>query len=747
MLRKKTKTADSISLQIFWKCRFTIPQIVVMLSIIIPLYSYTQNHTYLIDSLRNKAKNTQNIETKTLLLKQLMLQYGKSNSDSSLFYFRKALNLTKRINNESLLADIYLSGGKTFREIGVMDSANFYLFKSLSLYENIGDNENIIKAKVGLGEFYRAIALYSESITYLKQALILSKKYSIHSYLPQIYNRLGATYYEYNRNLDTIRKAIAYIDTSRLWAKKINDFSTNSSNYNVLGASYQNLMEYEKANDFLYRALNEADLNGEIIEKPMIYKNIGTNYFKLKQYDKAIEIATKGAKLADSLGINMSLWFNYHNLFVIYDELKDYQKALVYYTKVDSVKYLVYTENSMARTKENEAKYKNKEKELLLEKKENEIITQKKQLLFVLISFILTVLIVAVAGFFAIRLRNINALLSLKNTETNIKTIQLENSLTQIEKLNQFKEDLSSMIVHDLKNPLNTIINMSSADIHTPHAGLISNKERNLTIVQSAFQMLHLVNNILDIQKFEETQMELLITTNSINKTIDNTLANVKLLLDQRNITIHNKIDNIYFAKYDNELIERVLINLLTNAIKFSPPNEFITIDCEKINQDIKIKIIDNGDGIPKDKIPVLFKKYSRAEIRKIGYSASTGLGLAFSKLVIDNHQGEIGVVSVLGQGSCFWFSLKFEEVIQAFEETPKAEKDNNIEYSTEFLQQIIPLKDALAKFKFYETSEILATLSKFEYSSDEFANWKTQVENAVLYSNKDHFLELISMT
>jgi len=112
----------------------------------------------------------------------------------------------------------------------------------------------------------------------------------------------------------------------------------------------------------------------------------------------------------------------------------------------------------------------------------------------------------------------------------------------------------------------------------------------------------------------------------------------------------------------DSVRLHQIIINLISNAVKYTPTGGTITIEHEVIhdNKGIvdRISVSDNGIGIPEDKISLLFKKFEQIEPQRLGAIRSTGLGLVFCKIAIEAHGGKIGVISEEGQGANFWFTL-----------------------------------------------------------------------------------------
>lgn len=697
-----------------------------------------------INYLKNQLTNSKSNIDKIINLNKLSINYNETNLDSSIFYAQKALLLAKKINNKSLIADSYFTLGTTYKSIGKLDSAGYFLFGALDLYK---DEEKKIITTIAIGEYYRANAELEQASFFLNKAINDARKTKNFKNLPHAFNRLGAVYFELSVDnsvidgifKDTLYKTIAIIDSSFFWSEKLKINKYQVSNYNILGACYRLMKKYDKSIYYLNFALQEANENNKIVEIPMIYRNLSLNYLETKQFDLAKTMALNGAAMADSLKLNSSLAFNYYALMLIGEAIHDDKLSLEYLHKKDSVQYLINSETAIKKAKELETKYKIKEKELLIVQQNARIEKNQKRLNYIVFGGVFALLIIAVGIFFILRIRKINNLLESKNTE-------IEKSSKELIKLDQFKNDLMGMIAHDLKNPLNTILNYSKLNNYDNNISDRTQKKHLENIESAAINMLTIVNNIIALQNFEEAKINLSLSENTINNLVTESLKNVSLLCSQKNITINNAIGKNLFIKCDRELIERVFVNLFTNAIKFSPNNETISIEHEIENGFVTIKIIDNGPGIAPDKIPLLFNKYSRAEIRNSGFSTSSGLGLAFSKLVVNAHGGEVGVASELGNGACFWFRLKVENYTSQVNTEQLVVLTNNFNYSNEFLEDIVPLKQKLKSFQFYETSEILNAIKNYTCENQEFEHWKNEIEHAILYSNKTKYIELITI-
>jgi len=236
------------------------------------------------------------------------------------------------------------------------------------------------------------------------------------------------------------------------------------------------------------------------------------------------------------------------------------------------------------------------------------------------------------------------------------KLVTIDSDITKMKDLENFKETLVQMVVHDMKNPLSSIILLSDINEHDEQFKLIN---------MAANQLLTMVTNILDIQKFESQKLTLQLAKNSVNKLAEKAVLDLQPLIDlsyHSKTQIINQITESITAVYDEDLIYRVLVNLLTNALKYSPKDKNIYLSCsieEEIGKAmVKISVRDEGVGIEKEWQAKIFEKYAQIDAKKSGIAYSTGLGLTFCKLSIESHGGTIGVDSTVGEGTTFWFTV-----------------------------------------------------------------------------------------
>jgi len=246
----------------------------------------------------------------------------------------------------------------------------------------------------------------------------------------------------------------------------------------------------------------------------------------------------------------------------------------------------------------------------------------------------------------------------------------LERAISDLKRAETLRDNLSQMLVHDLRTPLTTLLGPLQL-LESQTLGPLDPIQKEVVSMsaQSGERLLGMVNGLLDISKLEAGELKLRRTQFSVSEVFENARRHAKRDDDTSTAPILCEPTTLQMFA-DGDLIERVLINLLGNALKFTPPDGQVTLRATSVHAPIlitgaavaqsaiRIEVEDTGEGIPADHLERIFDKFGQVETRENGRKASTGLGLTFCKLAIEAHGGTIGVRSQVGQGSTFWVEL-----------------------------------------------------------------------------------------
>ena len=234
--------------------------------------------------------------------------------------------------------------------------------------------------------------------------------------------------------------------------------------------------------------------------------------------------------------------------------------------------------------------------------------------------------------------------------------------------LEEVKSQFMAMLVHDLRTPLTIVI--SSIDYILRHYSngkpLDSDSVKLMeTVLASTRGMSNLVNDLLDLSKYQAGQMMLVKQTITIHEMIEESLQPFLLQFNKKNIQLHTEIEpDLPRVEADSGKIVQLMTNLLSNAMKFTPDNGSVFIKVEKDRsaeqtmEMIKVSVADSGVGIKPDEIQLLFEQYRQVSSASKTKEKGTGLGLAICKLIVQAHGGTIGVTSEVNKGTTFTFTL-----------------------------------------------------------------------------------------
>ncbi|CAD0227923.1 Two-component hybrid sensor and regulator (modular protein) [Planktothrix agardhii] len=258
-----------------------------------------------------------------------------------------------------------------------------------------------------------------------------------------------------------------------------------------------------------------------------------------------------------------------------------------------------------------------------------------------------------------------------KLTESNQ---QLEISNQQLAQATRLKNEFLANMSHELRTPLNAILGMSEALQEEIFGGINDKQQQAIeTIATSGTHLLSLINDILDIAKIESGKFEIECAPTSIKHLCESSLLFIKQQSLQKRITIQTKIPpNLPEIIVDERRIRQVLINLLDNAIKFTPAGGKITFDVTIENSSsIGFAVTDTGIGITPENLTKLFQPFIQIDSALNRQYAGTGLGLTLVKRIVEMHGGEVKVESTIDLGSCFAFRLPCQDLLLPTPQSP----------------------------------------------------------------------------
>lgn len=237
------------------------------------------------------------------------------------------------------------------------------------------------------------------------------------------------------------------------------------------------------------------------------------------------------------------------------------------------------------------------------------------------------------------------------------RALELEKRNEALHRSETLRENLVHMIAHDMRTPLSGLLASLEFLEEDAASSLQQESQDDLKhAVSAARRLAQMISDMLDINRIEAGKLELNAERVSAGELFERSLESLAGLVKGRNLRLD--VTEGLHVLGDPELVRRVIVNLIGNALKFTPPEGRIDLGATPLAACVRFTVQDDGPGIDARDHVRIFEKFEQVNVRAEGGLPAIGLGLTFCKLAIEAHGGRIGVDSTLGSGSAFWFEL-----------------------------------------------------------------------------------------
>ena len=730
--------------------------------------------------------------------KGLAVSYGiQGNYQKSIEGFKKVLKINQKLKDSVQIQANYLNLGVSYLQLGEYNKSRNYFQLTIDVAQKLGDVFQQAKVYTLIAQLNQLQGNDVKALDNYQKALKIFIQSKNQIYIGNVYTNLAQLYY----NLNNYDKQLEYISKSLEIYKKSQDKEGVVFLYLSTADTYlEHKKDYQQALDYYEKGLQISLEIGAKANIARAYLGFGNTHYRLKQYQEAKEFTDKAIQLSKEIEAKETLAASYltfakvhwdtqqtqqakqfgEKAFALSQELssmgvaaesaellanlyhkqRNYERAYHYHTiyKANSDSLLNEEKIKKITTLENQYQYDQEKALVKIEQEKNEValkakIQQQKTLRN---AFIMGFVLVLLSAFFILRsyfikrkanqvLAEKNEQLAEKNDLISLQAEELKITNENLAEMDRFKREITGMLVHDLKSPLSTIIGLTESDFKSENQQIVHQSGRN---------MLKLVNNMLDVQKLEETEVNLHPKLVHFKNLVSQVFHQVGYTFQVKNIQFKANIPENLTLELDEELIKRVLVNLLDNASKYTPNNGKVSIQTENITEDsdnyLKLSIKDTGVGISPEELGNVFDKYAQIKPRSLGAAHSTGLGLTFCKLAIEAHGGAIGVSSQEGKGSIFWFTLPITDManlIHTYEDTGEALVGYAIRLTPEEVKLLIPVVEQMHQYEVYEISAINTLLQDIKQENHQnIQKWKNALEESIYASNDEQYKKLLNM-
>lgn len=641
------------------------------------------NKTDSLETLLKNSKDTGRIK----LLNTLSYEYSSFDLKKSLSYAKEALLLSSKLKYRLGEAIAMQNLGLINSSGGNYNKALKYIYNSIQKLQYINNTENTAFSYYLLGVININLKNYSKSIELYNKALKIYEEIKDTLGQAKTYNNIGSVYKdigEYNDALKYLSKALKIFE-SKNDLKNISVIYTNIGNVYLLQNNYANALKFFKKSLTINEQINDISGKAENLN------NIGEVFKSTGKYDICLEYFMQSLKFSKQINNISQKLISYNNIADIYSATGDFKNAyhykILYGNLLDSIlnKEKLEQITKMQIIFETE----NLEKENQLLKSNNELskVNIEKQTAYrnlFLVGFIAAlVLLVLSYNFYRINKRSNKLLKEQKESiartnekllETNEKLIKQKEFLKELNdklleseenlrEINERKDKFFSIISHDLRNPFASII--SFARIMRRDLDKMS-KEEILELTEQLNKVAHRINNLLENlllwSKMQTNRLDFKPEEIKISKIIKSNIDLLGQSAKNKNINLMYNADDKIVVFADYYMVDTVLRNLVSNAIKFTHNGGVIKIITESKDNDVLISVDDSGIGIKKNSIKNLFEIGHHSDYGTEDEKGS-GMGLILCKEFVLKNKGKIWVESEENKGSSFKFTLPSNKV------------------------------------------------------------------------------------
>lgn len=612
----------------------------------------TQSLKYSRIAYQLSVKNKQpKIQARALDL-QAEILYNSSDYYLAIPFFEKALSIYRQTNDTASIIDCEKMTGLCYYYLDQGDKAIEKFLDGMKFCEN--NPRNTAKFLSNVAMTHTRLRNMNDAIYYYRRALSLNNSINNYDGMAVNYNGLGEVYKIINQPDSALQNYIKAKSLNKNTEFQGITLSNIAGIYLNYPDSIQRAAECLKESWAIFRKLGLNQHEAEFKQ------GIGIILFKQGKYKPAISALKESIVLNDKFKRGYKIKATSNNLLSrVYERMGDYEASLKH------LKLYIQFSDSMTQ-KEKYDRISFLEKHYESERKENQIARLEAQQELTLVQLRknqqlkqlgLTTAFLLLLLLFFIWLKYLdktksNKLLALKNRV-------IEKSEKELRTLNASKNKFFSIIAHDLKNPLHNVLGYSSI-LYKDYDRFTETERRQFAtdIYQSTNGIYRLLQNLLEWSRSQTGALSFTPKNIDYQTVLNNSTAVLKSLADQKNIEIKKENDPELRLFADQAMIETVLRNLISNAIKFTSKGGQIEILARKVNEDILISVKDNGVGIPEEDCKNLFKIDSKVKRKGTNDEDGSGLGLVLCHEFITKHNGKIWVESGLGKGSEFTLSI-----------------------------------------------------------------------------------------
>ncbi|HAM99978.1 MAG TPA: hypothetical protein DCQ26_15365 [Marinilabiliales bacterium] len=586
--------------------------------------------------------------------------------EKALEYHNQSLKLKKDLNDTIGIAYSYENIGLIFSEQGKFDKALIHYYNSLRLKESLNDKYGMANSFGNIGVIYLKIESYDQSQVNLERALMLFQEIGNKTGIAECQLYLSDIYQNqknYPKAIDALEQCLA-INNEKGNIKGLADAYLKLGNVNILrGRSYLSHDFYLKSLDYYQRI---EDLKG------VAEARLALAQYYIHQGD----FETAKMQLKTTLSLLKTIYAPDLELKTTKLLVSIFQREGNYFKTTELLNQALIITDSLNKLNlekevtqiqlqyEFDKKILQKEFEDIRTKLETEQRIKRVSLVrnITLLAFLLLSVLACIIYLKSKKMNRQNKVLEHQQQLIGQQLVELKTQKEQLQIANHTKDKFIAIIGHDLRNPFNAINSFVSLVMEHPNGYNEELVKKYLLLIKDAgANAQSLLENLLEWAKAQSGELIARKERVVLNSILRGNVILIKEMAEQKGIRLIEELEDDPMVIIDKNMINAVIRNLLSNALKFTPAGGTIWVRTQIKGHEVKIVIQDTGVGISPGQLGILFDPGS---VKKgIGGIASSGLGLILCKDFLEKHQQELRLESTLDVGTTFWFYLPITEV------------------------------------------------------------------------------------
>ena len=544
------------------------------------------------------------------------------------------------------------------RNLGKYPEALEDCFRSHDIYQDLGDRDGLTQALNNIGRIYRRLQQPEEALRFFEKALALQDVEGNKILISRLLNNIAITHQQEGR----YHLSLSYLQRSLKLKEEIGDVLGATRRLSNLASVYSDLGDLETAQAYYEKAL-EISLREEF-KRPASQALGGLANLAIAKGDQkqAIELLEELLKLQRASGDRDILRYTYRDLAFLYRDLGQFQKAFEAFLEYEQLEYEILNQEKEQVLAEMQTRFETTQKEKEIERLKHEqqlgVLAHQRQ------RNIWGALLVGAILIFSIVLLLVNrSRLKTRDAMARESLRREQEVSTRLREVDKLKDEFLANTSHELRTPLYGMTGLTESLIDGAKGELPEAVKRDLALIASSGHRLsHLVSDILDFSKIRHHNLKIRTEPVELHSLADVALTLTRPLVGEKTLELENAVSpQLPPAEADPNRIQQVLHNLIGNAIKFTDQGR-VVVSAEVQKDQLIVSVADTGIGIAEDQLDRIFQSFEQADATTARMYGGTGLGLSISRRLVELQGGRLWVVSSLGEGAVFSFSLPLSE-------------------------------------------------------------------------------------